>query len=569
MERFINILIVDDKVTNHRGLKEILNGSGNNVLIAESIDAAMESLQKKEIGIIIINIDKNAFHGVQFLEEIKEIEKFKTIYKVVLTAQQSSSAQLVKGLNAGAIDFLTLPLNPNLVKAKVEIYKSLYYKDGRIRQLLSNIFPEKVLDDLNTNGKFSPKRIENGVVLFTDFVNFSNKAKSINPMKLLKRLESYFTKFDEITQRYKIEKIKTIGDSYMAIAGVTEELEHPEIRACLAAIEMRDFMNNERDVAKAMKRDYWEIRIGIHAGPLVAGVIGATKFSFDVWGDTVNIASRAEQSALPDSILITRAIVDKIQNYFDLTSAGLVEIKKRGGKIEMFNLRRLKLEHCLYGEGKIANTDLLKKCELPGIDFDHMQKDILNRLRSMLPEELVYHDINHTINVEKAALRLAKLEGISGYDLMLLRTAVYYHDAGFLVTYHHNEKHGMRMASNLLPYFGFDEDEIKTITDIIEVTDGIKKPENLLQQIMSDADHDYLGRADYYHVAKKLREELELHDQEMNDLEWVNYQLNYLENKHEYYTETAKNIRLNGKNNRIMELYKLREELTKQTSLTQ
>lgn len=562
MERFINILIVDDSATNNRGLKEILNGSGNNVLIAENIDAAKEALHQKEIGIIIINIDKNAFHGVQFLEEIKETENFRAIYKVVLTAQQNSSSQLIKALNAGAIDFITLPFNPNLVKAKIEIYKSLYYKDGRIRQLLSNIFPEKVLEDLNANGKFSPKRVDNGVVLFTDFVNFSNKAKSINPMKLLKRLESYFTKFDEICTRYKIEKIKTIGDSYMAIAGVTENLQFPEIRACLAALEMRDYMNNERDVAKAMKRDYWEIRIGIHAGPLVAGVIGATKFSFDVWGDTVNIASRAEQSASPDSILITKAVANKISHYFDLHPHGAVEIKKRGGKIEMFNIYRLKLEHCLYGEGKIANTDLLKKCELPGIDFDHMQKDILNRLRSMLPEELVYHDINHTLNVEKAALRLAKLEGVSGYDLMLLRTAVYYHDAGFLVSYHHNEVHGMRMANNLLPYFGFDETEIKTITDIIEVTDGARKPVTLLQKIMCDADHDYLGRADYYHVSKKLREELEFHDEEMSELEWVDFQLNYLENKHQYYTETAKNIRLNGKNARIMELYKLRKELS-------
>ncbi|MFN5416194.1 MAG: adenylate/guanylate cyclase domain-containing protein [Flavobacteriia bacterium] len=561
MEHFINILIADDNLINQRGLKEILNGGGNNVLLANSTFEAFQIVHQKEIGIIIVNIDKPDFGGVKFLSEIKKDDRFRNVYKVVLTQNTNATNHIVTGLNEGAIDFLTLPFNPNLVKAKIEIYKSLYYKDLRIRQLLSNIFPEKVLEDLNTVGKFSPKRIENGVVLFTDFVNFSNKAKSINPMKLLKKLESYFTKFDEITNRYKLEKIKTIGDSYMAIAGVTETLNFPEIRACLAALEMRDFMHNERDVAKALQKDYWEIRIGIHAGPLVAGVIGSKKYSFDVWGDTVNIASRAEQSAKSDSIYITKNVSDKVNNYFDLSNAGQVEIKKRGGLIEMDQLNRLKLEHCLYGEGKIANTDLLKKCELPGTDFDHMRKDILNRLKSLLPEDLVYHDINHTTNVEKAAIRFAKLEGISEHEIMLLRTAVYYHDAGFLAQYDHNEDYAIKMAQNLLPYFGYDEHELKTVTDIIEATKSANKPKNLLEKIMCDADHDYLGRADYYHVAKKLREEMENYNIFMTEIEWIEFQLNFLENKHEYYTDTAKNIRQGGKKARILELNKLRKEI--------
>lgn len=563
MEHFINILIADDNLTNQRGLKEILNGGGNNVLLANSTFEAFQILHQREIGILIVNIDKASFKGIELLSETKNVDKFRNLYKVVLTEHSSTSTHIVKGLNEGAIDFLTLPFSPNLVKAKIEIYKALYYKDGRIRQLLSNIFPERVLEDLNTSGKFSPKRIENGVVMFTDFVNFSNKAKSLNPMKLLKKLESYFTKFDEITSRYKLEKIKTIGDSYMAIAGVTESLSHPEIRACLAALEMRNFIHNERDVAKALKKDYWEIRIGIHAGPLVAGVIGSKKFSFDVWGDTVNIASRAEQTAQNDSIFITKSVQQKIDDFFDMKNSGEVEIKKRGGMVEMFRLERLKLEHCLYGEGKIANTALLKRCELPGSDFDHMQKDILNRLKSMLPEDLVYHDINHTANVEKAAIRFAKLEGVSEHDIMLLRTAVYYHDAGFLMQYDNNEDYAIKMANNLLPYFGYNEDEVKIITDIVDSTKSSKKPNTLLEKIMCDADHDYLGRADYYHVAKKLREEMENHDHNMSDLEWIDFQLDFLETKHEYYTETAKNIRQGGKKARILELKKAKTESVK------
>lgn len=566
MERFINILIIDDNLTNQRGLKEILNGGGNNVLIANTVYEALSVLKKKEIGILLINIDSPFFGGLELLQSLKEASTVKNVYKIVLTENSVSGSNLVKGLNEGAIDFIQKPFNPNLVKAKIEVYKSLYYKDQRIGQLLENIFPEKVLHDLNTFGKFSPKRVENGVVLFTDFVNFSQKSRSISPLKLLKKLEYYFTKFDEITERYRLEKIKTIGDSYMALAGVTENMPEPEIRACLAAIEMRNFMINEREVALAMKRDFWEIRIGIHAGPLVSGIIGSHKFSFDVWGDTVNIASRAEQESEPDRILITNKVFRTIDTYFDTVFHGDVEIKKRGGSEQMFFLEKIRLEYSLYNEGKIANTDLLQKCDLPSVDFQHMQKDILNRLKSLLPDELVYHDLLHTANVEKAAVRFARLEGLSEYEIMLLKTAVYYHDSGFLVTYHDNEEFGMKLAENNLPRFGYSPDEIEIIKKIIASTRLDGTPETVLEKIMCDADHDYFGRADYYNVSKKLRTEMENMGESMSDLEWVNFQLNYLDKKHTYYTETARNIREGGKRSRIHELKAEKIQLVKNES---
>ena len=561
MERFINILIIDDNLTNQRGLKEILNGSGNNVLMATSVYQALAILKQKEVGILLINIDSPFFGGIELLHSLKEASTVKNVYKIVLTENSQSGSNLVKGLNEGAIDFIQKPFNPNLVKAKIEVYKALYYKDQRIGQLLENIFPENVLLDLNTYGKFSPKRVENGVVLFTDFVGFSQKSRDISPLKLLKKLEFYFTKFDEITERYKLEKIKTIGDSYMALAGVTENAPQPEIRACLAAIEMRNFMINEREVALAMNKDFWEIRIGIHAGPLVAGIIGTKKFSFDVWGDTVNIASRAEQESEPDKILITQNVHKTIEDYFETTFHGNVEIKKRGGIEKMFFLDVIKDEYCLYNEGKVPNKYILQICDLPTVDFQHMQKDILNKLKSSLPEELIYHDLQHTANVEKAAIRFAKLEGLSDHDLMLLRTAVYYHDAGFLVTYHNNETFGIKLAENNLPQFGYSQTEINIITKIIAATKNGVQPETMLEKIMCDADHDYFGRADYIAVSKKLRTEMENIGESMTDLEWLDFQLNYIEFEHEYYTETARNIREYGKKARIQELKAERNRL--------
>lgn len=564
MERFINLLIIDNIDQHRRGLKEILSGGGNNILFAHSLQEGTTILQQKEIGILLINIDDLGLTPAELLVEINALVGLNTLYKIALTADPEAGTRLIKGHNHGVIDFITFPLNPTLVKAKIDVFKNLYYKDLRINQLLSNIFPTTVLHDLNSHNKFSPKRIENGVVLFTDFIDFSVKAKKMKPIRLLKNLEYYFIQFDEIMRRYKLEKIKTIGDAYMAIGGVTEDVQEPAVRACLAALEIRDLMINERDIAKALNRDFWEIRIGLHMGPLVAGIIGTNKISFDVWGDTVNIAARAEQGSDPGCITVTSTIAEKIQTYFELESRGAIPIHKRGGNIDMFYLKELKNEYCLYGEGKIASTSLRVHCGLTAIDFEHMRHDVVNRLKALLPEDVIYHDISHTLNVEKAAERYARLEGINEDDILLLRTAALYHDTGFMLQYHHNEEFAIQMAQSYLPKFGYSDDQIALISDMIRATESHQEPQTLLAQIMCDADHDYLGRADYYTIANKLRLELENNNTHMTDVEWIEFQLRYLVNVHRYYTETAQNIRLNGKKQRIAELQQQLENLKKE-----
>lgn len=555
IERFLNILIIDDDTITANGLKEILAGSGNNVLLANDYLEALPIVRKREVGIILINLDSEHFTGMEILKELKSESISPNTYKILITQNSTSAVKMVKGLNSGAVDFIITPFNPNLVKAKIEVYKSLFYKDQRIGQLLTNIFPVNVLEDFNTYGKFSPKRIEKGVVLFTDFVDFSAISRNLEPIELLRQLEKYFTVFDEITKRYQIEKIKTIGDAYMALAGVTENKPNPEIRACLAALEMQQYVENEAKVAKAMGKNFWQIRIGIHTGPLVSGILGKTKFSFDVWGDSVNLAARAERVSLPGEITITVDVKKEIESYFNLEERGEIDILKRGGNVEMYFLKTIKPKFALNKFGRLSGAELRKKCGLPTIDFDNMRADILNKLKALLPEDLVYHDVQHTLNVEKAAIRYAKLEGISEYEIYLLRTAVLYHDTGFILKYNDNEDYAVKLAKNNLPIFGYSHEEIKIISDIILATKSHVIPKNLLEEVMCDADHDYLGRADYKMIASHLRTELNIFSGiELSEQSWIEFQLNYLKNSHQYYTETAKNIRNIGKNARIGEL---------------
>ena len=559
MDKYINILVIDDNFKTQNGLKEILSENGTNILISKSYEEALTIVSRKKIGIIILNIDTETPKNITY---IKEVSLTENTYLISLTNNEYKGIKSVKGLNKGAVDYITLPLTPNLIKAKVDVFKSLYFKDLKINQLLKNIFPENVLSDLNEQGKFLPRRIENGVVLFTDFVHFSQKSKEIRPMELLKKLEHYFNFFEKVVHRFKLEKIKTIGDSYMVIGGVTDSIKQPAIRACLAAIEIKNFVIQEKLKAKAAQKDYWDIRIGIHSGPLVAGIIGTKKLSFDVWGDTVNIASRAEQASEENEITVTKSIVNQIGDFFDIQERGGIEIKKRGGTIKMFFLKKIKLEYSLFSKGITPNTDLRILCDLSNVNFESMRTDILNLLKNQLPKKLTYHNVEHTLEVEKTALYLAEIEGLNEEDIIILQTAILYHDYGFTVENEDNEKHAIKFALDNLPKYGYTQKQVQIIIDIISVTKkDAATPRNVLEKIMLDADHDYLGREDYFFIVKKLRLELENYGGKMTEKNWVLFQINYLENKHRFYTETAKNFRVQTKKENIKKLkQKLKNE---------
>ena len=562
MERLINILIIDDNPTDVAALQEIISGFGNIILLSDSIENSYQIVSKKEIGIILVNIDSPLFTNLEDYSKLTDTFLNNSHYTIVITENTRAVTKILRGFNHGAVDFIQKPFNPYLIQAKIEVFKKLYFKDIRIAQLLGNIFPSNILNEFNQQGRFTPRRIDNGVVLFTDFVDFSQKAKSMKPIKLLRKLEHFFTRFDEIVEYYKLEKIKTIGDAYMALAGVNENNPEPILRTCLAAIEMRNFVRNERVLAEATGKPYWEIRIGIHAGPLVAGIIGTKRFSFDVWGDTVNIAARAQQMAEIDHINITSPLIQEIQDYFVINELGNLDIHKRGGTVEMGQLLNLKNEFSLFGRGIYPNRDLREKCNIENFDFVHMRQQILNHLKANLSDELLFHDINHSLNVEKAVIRIGQLEGVTHEELMLMRTAALFHSVGYVYQYSNNKVLATKFTQKKLPELGYTDKQVNQISSMILATDPAIGPKNLLEEIVCDADSDHIGRPDYFSVIHRLRSEMENFDQIYSDEEWMSLQINYLENDHQFYTNAARNLRNKGKINRISELKHKLEEAT-------
>jgi len=194
--------------------------------------------------------------------------------------------------------------------------------------------------------------------------------------------------------------------------------------------------------------------------------------------------------------------------------------------------------------------------------FDEAKKHIINRLEKDLADDLYYHGVHHTKDVCDSIERMIVSEKVSDTDANLLRTAALFHDAGFLVKYNHNEPDAVDLCYEILPRFEYTEDEIKLIGDIILSTQIDVRAKNLLEEIMCDADHDYLGREDYGDIAESLRRELGIYDRKITDLEWLDMQLYFLSRMHNYYTKSAKVDRQRQKDKTLLQLQIARTNLT-------
>ncbi len=213
--------------------------------------------------------------------------------------------------------------------------KLLEAERERSDSLLLNILPAQTAAELKEKGSASTQFHNAATVLFTDFVGFSKHSLQVPPERLIQVLNDYFNAFDAICKRFSLEKIKTIGDAYMAVSGVPNADEQHALNAMYAAIAIRDFVAEYKDKALINNSLYFEIRIGLHSGSLVSGVVGTQKFAFDIWGNTVNTAARIEANSEPGRINITAATYFLLKGKIPCTYRGKVEIKNMG-EVEMY-----------------------------------------------------------------------------------------------------------------------------------------------------------------------------------------------------------------------------------------
>ena len=221
------------------------------------------------------------------------------------------------------------------------LYSALEAEKQKSDQLLLNVLPIEIAEELKKNGKVEPVYYDCVSVLFTDFKGFTQLSENMTPRELVDELDYCFSYFDGVVEKYNLEKLKTIGDSYMCAAGIPNYSPNHAFNAILAALEIQQFMELRKMQKAQQKVPYWAIRIGIHSGPLLAGVIGHKKFAYDVWGDTVNTASRMESSGIPGNINISQATFDLVKDFCECEHRGKISAKNKG-ELDMYLVRNLK-----------------------------------------------------------------------------------------------------------------------------------------------------------------------------------------------------------------------------------
>jgi len=232
--------------------------------------------------------------------------------------------------------------------------RNLNIERKKSEALLLNILPEPIADELKREARVAPKRYEKASVLFCDMVGFTKIAETMNAEVLVHELDQIFRAFDRICKENRMEKIKTIGDAYMAVGGIPNENNTNSVDAVLCGLGFQSFMAEQKEIHHLHGRVFWEIRLGIHVGPLVAGVVGSDKFAYDVWGDTVNTASRLESSGVVAEVNISRSVYEEVKKIFECEPRGFVSIKNKAD-IEMYLVKGFLPEYASPLDSKLPN----------------------------------------------------------------------------------------------------------------------------------------------------------------------------------------------------------------------
>ncbi|HLN54794.1 MAG TPA: adenylate/guanylate cyclase domain-containing protein [Bacteroidales bacterium] len=376
-------------------------------------------------------------------------------------------------------------------------------------------------------------------VLFADIHGFAKLVETMDSSALMDELDEILFEFDRIVAKYKIEKIKTIGDTYMCAGGIPVKNITNPIDVVMAAMEMRNHLENYETQKHGRDKRIWDLKIGIHTGPVTAAISGKKKINYDIKGDTVNTASRVEAVSEKGTILLSVMTYELVKEFFDCEYSGKLPVKYKGD-LQLYKLQGLKSEFSLNGEGIIPNESFRIKFGL--IQFTDIQEIILDKLEKELPKYLYYHNVKHTVDVVTEVELIGWGENCTDEEILLLKTAGLFHDVGHTVSYDNHEYHGTLIAREMLPQYSYTPAQIDRICEIIMATKLPPQPKNLLENIICDSDLDYLGRSDFIPVSNTLYEELKAQNKMGSLNDWNKIQVRFISG-HQYFTATARSLR--------------------------
>ena len=447
--------------------------------------------------------------------------------------------------------------NQDLIEENVNL-KSFIRSLEAQSAVLNNNTPRKkntLQDDSDPRAKSSCTRFNMVTVMYAHIHGFTKIMEGMDSVAVMDELDEILFHFDEILNKYNIHKIKTIGDNYMAAGGIPcKNITNP-IQVVMAAVEMQQYMQEIHEIS-GRKDNIWELRIGIHTGPVTAAINGKKKKSYDIKGDTVNMVSRLQSYSDNGGIVISIMTYELVKEFFLCEYSGKMPVKYKEN-LELFSVRSIRPEFTINGYGKEPNDNFETKFKL--IQFTDIQEIILDKLEQELPSNLHYHNVKHTVDVVTEVELIGWAEGISDEEILLLKMAALFHDLGHIVSYDDHEFHSTVLVREMLPRFGYTDDQINGICDIIMSTKLPPNPMNLLQKIICDADLDYLGRSDMIPVSNTLFKELSEQKKISCLNEWNKLQLKFITG-HQYFTRTARKLREVNKQKQIERIRQLIED---------
>jgi adenylate cyclase len=449
-----------------------------------------------------------------------------------------------------------------LVKQNQELIsqsEKLSKENDRLQSELENL--KEILSEMKKKGgTYEVKELEVQkslkfkmvTVLYANIHGFSKISADMDGEALMDKLDTVLIQFDSILKKYQIQKIKTIGDSYMCAGGIPVKNITNPVQVVLAALEMQHFLTEYQKTLDEKKR-IWQIKMGIHTGPVTAETTGKKKVAYDIKGDTVNIATRMESAAEVGQILLSVMTNELVKEFFVCDYYGKLPVKYKGD-LEMYIVKGLKPEFSVDGNGIIPNGLFETKFKL--IQFTDIQEIILDKLEKELPKYLYYHNVKHTVDVVTEVELIGWAEGCTDEEILLLKTAGLFHDAGHTIAYDNHEDLGCGLAREFLPQYGYPLEHIDKICEIIMATKLPPKPKNLLEAIICDSDLDYLGRSDMIPVSNTLFKELAEQNKINSFNAWNKLQVKFISG-HQYFTQTARNLREVNKQKQIERISKL------------
>jgi adenylate cyclase len=423
--------------------------------------------------------------------------------------------------------------------------EDLIIEKEKTEALLANVLPKNTADELMAKGKASKIKYNFVTVLFSDIQGFTKIAEEMNPEVLIDELDKFFFHFDSVAEKYGIEKIKTIGDAYMCAGGIPEKNRTNPVEIILAALEMKAYMKRLKESSELEGMKYWDIRIGIHTGTVVAGVVGQKKLSYDIWGDTVNTASRMESSGEASKINISGTTYEFVKEFFTCEYRGKMPVKYKG-ELEMYFVEGILPE--LSDENGGPNRKFIIKMQM--IKLQDIEEMIIKMFDDEAPPNLYFHNSYMVKNISNQVELLSSAESLSDEEFINLKLASVFLLTGFISDYDKPMEASLRLVEEILPKYGFDQENIESTKKLIR-NSFIGHQESLSDNILHDAKYDYLGRVDYMKLTDKLLRERTEYGKHTDKNTWIDIQKKQL-SEHEFITNTAKLLRSVPVNDQIV-----------------